>query len=162
MLALCAYWRQRQMQVRYAASHVQHMQKALEQMNVKLTEVVSDITGVTGLSIIDAILGGERDPMELAKRRDQRCHHSEALIALALEGTWRPEHLFELRQARALYQFHHQQITECDEQVAAERAKFADRAGGKTRTGKPRSAATRATTSASRRRGRCSRPWAWT
>ncbi len=126
------------MQVRYAASHVQHMQKALEQMNVKLTEVVSDITGVTGLSIIDAILGGERDPMELAKRRDQRCHHSEALIALALEGTWRPEHLFELRQARALYQFHHQQISECDEQVAAERAKFADRAGGKTRTGKPR------------------------
>ena len=134
----CAYWRQRQMQVRYAASHVQHMQKALEQMNVKLAEVVSDITGVTGLSIIDAILGGERDPMELAKRRDQRCHHSEALIALALEGTWRPEHLFELRQARALYQFHHQQITECDEQVAAELAKFADRAGGKTRTGKPR------------------------
>ncbi len=87
------------MQVRYAASHVQHMQKALEQMNVKLAEVVSDITGVTGLSIIDAILGGERNPMELAKRRDERCHHSEALIALALEGTWRPEHLFELRQA---------------------------------------------------------------
>ena len=138
VLALRAYWRQRQMQVRYAASHVQHMQKALEQMNVKLAEVVSDITGVTGLSIIDAILGGERDPMELAKRRDQRCHHSEALIALALEGTWRPEHLFELRQARALYQFHQQQITECDEQVAAELAKFADRAGGRTRTGKPR------------------------
>ena len=71
---------------RIGGIHVQHRQKALEQMNVKLAEVVSDITGMTGLSIIDAILGGERDPMELAKRRDQRCHHSEALIALALEG----------------------------------------------------------------------------
>jgi transposase len=138
VLALRAYWRQRQMQVRYAAGHVQHMQKAMEQMNVKLTEVVSDITGVTGLSIIDAILAGQRDPIELAKLRDERCHHSEAQIALALEGTWRAEHLFELRQARALYRFHHQQITECDEQVAAELAKFADRAGEKTRAGKPR------------------------
>ena len=64
VLALRAYWRQRQMQVRYAASHVQHMQKALEQMNVKLTEVVSDIAGLTGMSIIDAILAGERDPIK--------------------------------------------------------------------------------------------------
>jgi transposase len=138
VLALRAYWRQRQMQVRYAASHVQHMQKALEQMNVKLTEVVSDITGLTGLSIIDAILGGERDPIKLAKLRDERCHHSEDQIALALQGTWRPEHLFELRQARALYQFHHQQITECDQQVQTELAKFSNRAGEKTQTKKPR------------------------
>jgi transposase len=138
VLALRAYWRQRQMQVRYAASHVQHMQKALEQMNVKLTEVVSNITGVTGMSIIDAILDGERDPMKLAKLRDERCHHSEAQIALALEGTWRPEHLFELRQACELYRFHHRQISECDQQVQAELAKFANRAGEKTRTVKPR------------------------
>ena len=99
VLALRAYWRQRQMQVRYAAGHVQHMQKALEQMNVKLPEVVSDITGLTGMGIIEAILQGERDPIKLAKLRDGRCHHSEDEIALALEGTWRPEHLFELRQA---------------------------------------------------------------
>ena len=138
VLALRAYWRQRQMQVRYAASHVPHMQKALEQMNVKLTEVVSDLTGLTGMSIIDAILGGERDPIKLARLRDERCHHSEDQIALALHGTWRPEHLFELRQARALYQFHHQQITECDQQVQAELAKFPDRAGAKARTAKPR------------------------
>jgi transposase len=138
VLALPAYWRQRQMQVRYAASHVQHMQKALEQMNVKLTEVVSDITGLTGMSIIDAILGGQRDPIKLAKLRDERCRHSEDQIALALHGTWRPEHLFELRQSRALYQFHHQQITECDQQVQAELAKFPNRAGEKTRTAKPR------------------------
>jgi hypothetical protein len=133
-LALRAYWRQRQMQVRYAASHVQHMQKALEQMNVKLAEVVSDITGQTGMSIIDAILGGERDPIKLAKLRDERCHSTEDQIALALQGTWRPEHLFELRQARALYQFHHEQITECDQQVQAELAKFPNRAGKKPRT----------------------------
>ncbi|MFI5457213.1 MAG: IS110 family transposase [Isosphaerales bacterium] len=138
VLALRAYWRQRQMQVRYAAYHVQHMQKAMEQMNVKLTEVVTDITGLTGMSIIEAILNGERDPIKLAKLRDERCHHSEDQIALALEGTWRPEHLFELRQAHELYRFHHQQITECDQQVQAELAKFSNRAGEKTRTAKPR------------------------
>jgi transposase len=138
VLALRAYWRQRQMQVRYAASHVQHMQKALEQINVKLPEVVSDITGVTGMSIIGAILGGERDPVKLAQLRDERCQHSEEQIALALQGTWRPEHLFELRQAYELYQFHHRQITECDQQVEAELANFPNRAGEKTRTVKPR------------------------
>jgi transposase len=138
VLALRAYWRQRQMQVRYAAGHVQHMQKALEQMNVKLPEVVSDITGLTGMSIIEAILEGERDPIELAKLRDGRCHHSEDEIALALEGTWRPEHLFELRQAYELHRFHQQRITECDQQVRAELEKFENRAGEKTRTVNPR------------------------
>ena len=138
ILALRAYWRQRQMQVRYAASHVQYMQKAMEQINVKLAEVVSDITGLTGMSIIEAILGGERDPVKLAKLRNERCHSSEDQIALALQGTWRPEHLFELRQAYELYQFHHKQITECDNQVQAELARFPNRAGEKTRTHKPR------------------------
>lgn len=138
VLALRAYWRQRQMQVRYAAYHVQHMQKALEQMNVKLTVVISDITGLTGMSIIKAILDGERNPVKLAKLRDDRCHHTEQQIALALEGTWRPEHLFELRQAYDLYQFHHQQIDECDQQVQTELAQFPNRAGEKTRTTKPR------------------------
>jgi transposase len=138
VLALRAYWRQRQMQVRYAASHVQHMQKALEQMNVKLTEVVSDITGVTGMSIIEAILHGQRDPVKLARLRDERCRHSADEIALALEGTWRTEHLFELRQAHELYRFHHRQITECDQQVQAELATFANRAAEKTHTGNQR------------------------
>ena len=138
VLALRAYWRQRLMQVRYAASHVQHMQKAMEQMNVKLTEVVSDITGLTGMLIIVAILEGERDPIKLAQLRNERCQHSEDQIALALQGTWRPEHLFELRQAYELYQFHHRQISECDKQVEAELAKFPNRAGEKTRTVKPR------------------------
>jgi len=110
----------------------------MEQMNVKLAEVVSDITGLTGLLIITAILRGERDPVKLAKLRDERCHSSEDQIALALQGTWRPEHLFELQQAYDLYQFHQQQITECDKQVQAELAKLPNRAGEKTRTAKPR------------------------
>ena len=162
VLALRAYWRQRQMQVRYAASHAQHMQKAMEQINVKLTEVVSDITGVTGMSIIGAILESQRDPVKLAQLRDQRCQSSEDQIALALEGTWRPEHLFELRQAYELYQFHHRQITECDQQIEAELANFPNRAGAKTHAVKPRKRGARATTSGSTRRARCSRRWVWT
>jgi transposase len=138
VLALRAYSRQRQMRVRSAAGEVQHMQKALEQMNVKLPEVVRDITGLTGMSIIDAILAGERDPVKLARLRDKRCRHTEKEIALALEGTWRPEHLFELRQARELYRFHHQQISECDRHIKAELAKFSNRAGQKVRTATPR------------------------
>ena len=97
ILALRGYHRQRQMQIRYAAGHVQHMQKALEQMNVKLTEVVSDITGLTGRRIITAILAGERDPQALAALRDPKCKNDAAAIAKALEGTWRPEHLFALQ-----------------------------------------------------------------
>ena len=160
VLALRAYSRQRQMLVRYAAGHVQHMQKALEQMNVKLTEVLSDIAGLTGLSIIDAILRGQRNPNKLAKLRHERCNHSEKLIALALEGTWRPKHLFELRQARELYQFHHGQITECDQQIEAELAKFKNQAGEKTQTGKPRTRGRKsATMPASRRPARCSGHW---
>ncbi len=138
VLALRGYWRQRQTLVRYAASHVQHMQKALEQMNVKLTEVAADITGVTGTAIITAILQGERDPQTLARLRDKRCAKSQEEYALALEGTWRPEHLFALKQAFELYQFHQRQITECDQQIAAELAKLPDRAGGKTFDVKPR------------------------
>ena len=98
VVVLRAYLRQRDMLVTYAGQHIQHMQKALEQMNVKLTEVVSDITGVTGMSIIKAILRGRRDPQQLAKLRDPRCKESEATIARALLGNWRPEHLFALQQ----------------------------------------------------------------
>jgi transposase len=138
IVALRSYWRQRQMQIRYAASHVQHMQKALEQMNVKLTEVLADITGVTGRRIINAILQGERDPKKLAALRDPNCKNSPATIAKALQGTWRPEHLFALRQAYELYQFHHRQIAQCDDMIQAELAKLPSRSGGKTFTAKPR------------------------
>jgi transposase len=114
------------------------MQKALEQMNVKLAEVVSDITGVTGQRIIAAILGGERDPRALAALRDPKCKNDAAKIAQALEGTWRPEHLFALKQAYELYRFLHQQIAACDAAIRAELDRLPDRAGGKTVATKPR------------------------
>jgi transposase len=138
VLALRGYWRQRQLLVRYAASHVQHMQKALEQMNVKLTEVVSSLTSLTGLSIIGAILDGERDAKKLAALRNVHCARSEAEYAKALLGTFRAEHLFALKQAHELYLFHQQQISACDVQVRKELAKLPDRALGKAYTPRPR------------------------
>jgi transposase len=109
-----SYQRQRATLVADAGRHIQRMQKALEQMNVKLTEVVSDITGQTGLAILKAILQGERDPVKLASLRDRRCKESEATIALALTGTWQAEHLFVLRQELELYEYYHRQIAACD------------------------------------------------
>jgi transposase len=117
--ALRTYLRHRERLVEYAAAHIQHMQKALMQMNLQLHHVVTDITGVTGMQIIEAILSGERDPHRLAKLRDVRCHASEETIAAALEGNWRPEHLFALRQAEALYQFYQARIRECDAEIEA-------------------------------------------
>ena len=100
------FQRQREMLIRYAAQHVQHMQKALEEMNVKLTEVVSDIVGQTGLKIIKDIVRGVRDPMKLAKHRHERCQATEAEIASALVGNWRKEHLFALKQGLEMYEFY--------------------------------------------------------
>lgn len=93
------YLRQRAELVGNGARHIQHLQKALEQMNVKLAEVLSDITGLTGRKIIQAILAGERDPLTLARLRDKHCHNSTDTIARALRGSWRPETLFALQQA---------------------------------------------------------------
>ena len=97
IVVLRSYLRQRQMLIAYAGQHVQHIQKALEEMNLKLTEVVSDVLGSTGLAIIKAILAGERDPRRLAALRDARCRRTEVEIARALHGNWRDEHLFALR-----------------------------------------------------------------
>jgi transposase len=113
------FQRQREMLIRYAAQHVQHMQKSLEEMNVKLTEVVSDIVGQTGMKIIKDIVRGERDPHQLAKHRHDLCRATEAEIASALYGTWRVEHLFALRQALQLYEFYQKQLRECDTQIEA-------------------------------------------
>jgi len=128
-----SYLRQRQMLIRYAGQHVQHMQKALEQMNVKLAEVVSDITGVTGMAIIQAILRGERDPRALAKLRNEHCKRTEADIARALQGNWRAEHLFALQQAVELQEFYRGQLRACDAQLQAQLATFADRSQGQPR-----------------------------
>ena len=99
-------------------------------MNVKLTEVVSDVTGVTGLAIIQAILGGERDPLELAKLRNDKCKRTQAEIARALYGNWRAEHLFTLRQAVDVHAFYRQQLRSCDDQLQAHLSTFADQSKG--------------------------------
>ena len=122
--------RHRQMLLTYAAHHLQHMHKALEQMHLKLTQVVSEITGVTGMAILKAIIAGERDPQRLAQLRNPHCHHAEDDIAKALQGTWRAEHLFALRQAVELSAFSHQQITQCDQQINAHLATFGDKSAG--------------------------------
>jgi transposase len=128
--ALRAYVRQRDMLVRYASDHVQHMAKALTQMNVKLDRVVSDITGVTGLRIIRAMVAGERDPGKLASLRDPGCHNDEATIAKALEGTWRAEHVFSLAQAVELYDAYQEKVRACDAAIEAHLARFEDRGSG--------------------------------
>jgi transposase len=109
-----AYQRHRATLIEDAGRHLQRMEKALEQMNVKRPEVVSDITGVTGMGIVRAIVRGERDAKELATLRDHRCQESAATIARALQGTWQPEHLFALQQSLALYDYYHAQIRDCD------------------------------------------------
>jgi transposase len=97
--------------------HIQHMHKALTQMNIQIHHVISDITGLTGLSIVDAILGGQRDPVELAKLRDPHIRASEETIRKSLVGNWRPEHLFTLKQSREIYQHYRERIATCDEEI---------------------------------------------
>ena len=117
--ALRAYMRQRERLLDYAASHIQHMQKALMQMNLQLHHVVSDITGKTGMRIMRAILDGEREPSVLAELRDVRCKASAETIAKALEGNYRPEHLFALEQSVALYDTYQKHAGECDRRLEA-------------------------------------------
>ena len=116
--------RQREMLVRYRSAHIQHMQKALHLMNVQLTNVLSDITGETGMKIIRDIVAGERDPLVLASYRHGRCAKSEEKIAKSLQGNYKREHLFALKQAVALYDFYDQQLRDCDEELEALYATF--------------------------------------
>lgn len=116
---LRAYLRQRERLIEYAASHIQHMQKALMEMNIQLHHVVSDITGVTGMRIIRAIVEGERTPHALAEMRDVRCRSSRETICAALSGNWREEHVFALTQALALFDFYQTKILECDRKLEA-------------------------------------------
>jgi transposase len=111
--------RQRRMLVAMASRAVQPMQKALEHTHLKLTEVVSDSTGKTGITIIRAILAGECDSQVLATHRDKRCTHAQATLAKALEGHWRAEHLCALQQAVEQYAFMQQQWRAYDQQIAA-------------------------------------------
>lgn len=116
---LRSYWRHRKGLVEMASMQIQLMQKSLEQMNVQLHKVLSDITGVTGMKILRAIVKGQRDPVVLARMRHPLVKHSEETVAKALTGDWRQEHLFTLRQALELYDVYQQKIQACDQQIEA-------------------------------------------
>jgi len=100
-----------------ASEHIQHMQKALTQMNVQFQHVISDLTGLTGLAVLDAIVAGERNPAVLAKLRDPRIKASEDTIRKSLEGNWRAEHILALKQRLSLYRSHRDLIDECDKEI---------------------------------------------
>ena len=118
IVTLRSYLRHRQMLIQYAAAHIQHTQKAMTQMNLQLHHVISDITGLTGMKIIRAIVAGERDCQKLAAMRDARTHASQATIEKALEGDYRTEHLFALKQSLDAFDHYQKQIAECDRQIA--------------------------------------------
>ena len=114
---LRSYIRQRTNLMRSASGHVLRMQKALIQMNLHLHKVISDITGETGIKIIESILKGERDPNKLASLRGCRIKNNEETIAKALGGNYREEHLFSLKQEYDLYKYYQTKIEECDKQI---------------------------------------------
>ena len=128
--SLRSYLRQRAMLVEYASQHVQHMQKALTQMNLKLQHVIRDITGKTGMDIIEAIVRGERSPRTLASLRDPRTKADEKTIAKSLRGHWRQEHIFELTQALELYETYQDKIAQCDREIEVQLGRFEDRSDG--------------------------------
>jgi transposase len=118
--ALRALSRQREMLLKSQARHVQHMQKALTQMNIQLANVISDVVGETGQKILRAIVAGERDGNVLAAMKNVRIRASHDEIAKSLQGNWRAEHLFALKQALALFDFYTSQLAECDQEIEAQ------------------------------------------
>lgn len=124
ILPLRALMRQRDMLIKYAADHIRHIQKALDLMNVKLHLAVSDMVGVTGLRIIQAILSGRHDPKELAELREPSCKSSEQTFVKALTGNYRAEHLFALKQAMELFTTYQDKIKECDTEIVAALSRF--------------------------------------
>jgi transposase len=114
--SLRTYVRQRKTIIKEMATQIQRMQKAMEQMNIKLSNVIRDISGKTGLLIIQDILNGETDPNELAKHRDPRIKASKEILLKSLEGNWRQEQIFNLRFAYDHYHFLKQQLQNCDKE----------------------------------------------
>jgi len=117
LVALRTLLRHRAQLIQHRAPHILHMQKALLQMNIQLSQALSDMTGITGLTIIRAIVAGERAPHKLAELRNYRCKKDEGEIAKALTGTWREEHLFILQQSLEFYDFYTRQIEACDAEI---------------------------------------------
>lgn len=124
---LRAYTRQRSVLVQQASNQIQHMQKALSQMNIQLHNVLSDITGETGMRIIRAIVNGERCPKQLSSYRDRRCKNSLSVIEKSLTGCYRDEHVFCLSQAVELYETYQHKIAVCDEKIEAQLLTFDER-----------------------------------
>lgn len=117
ILKMRTFMRHRAKLIEYAASHVQHIQKSLYLMNIQLNNVIRDVTGLTGMKIIRAIVNGERDPAKLAQYRDPCCKNSEEVICASLIGTYQEDHMFCLKQALDLYDFYSLKIAECDRQI---------------------------------------------
>ena len=133
------YWRQRAEHVRGASRCIQRMQKILTQMNVQLANVISDLSGLTGQTIVRAILAGERDPKKLAELSHRQIRASREEIAKSLEGNWRAELLFVLKQEVEMYDTYQQRIAECDRELEAHLKSFADKATPKDEQGGPES-----------------------
>jgi hypothetical protein len=117
LVVLRTLLRHRAQLLEHRTPHIQHMQKALLQMNMQLSQALSDVTGETGLTIIRAIVAVSRDPEMLAALRDRNCKKSAAEIGKALTGTWRSEQLFIIKQSLELYDFYTQQVAACDEEI---------------------------------------------
>jgi len=125
--AVRAIMRHRPQLVEMAAQHVQHIQQALTQMNLQIHHVISDITGTTGLAILDAIVAGQRDPRELAQWRDPRIKASRETVEKSLLGNWREEHLFTLQQSLTLYRSYLSQIVAAEQKIASMLGAFTPR-----------------------------------
>jgi len=122
--AMRSLWRHRGSLIQMASEHVLHMQKALDQMNLQIHRVLNDITGVSGLRILDAILAGERNPLTLARLCHGGVKSSENVIAKSLEGDYRPEHLFALRQSLAAFRYYQQLVLEADREIQLQLAEM--------------------------------------
>lgn len=124
--------RHRENQVQMACVHVQHMHTSLDQMNLQIHHVISDITGVTGLAIVDAIVAGNTDPQELAKLRDYRIKASMETVTKSLVGDYRPEHIFTLKQSLATYRHYQTLIADCDQEIQQRVESFQSKDDGPT------------------------------
>jgi transposase len=122
--------RHRETLVQMASVHVQHMHKSLELMNLQIHHVISDITGVTGLAIVDAIIRGSSNPVELANLRDRRIRVSRETMIKSLVGDYRPEHIFTLKQSRTAYGYYQQLIADCDDEIRNRIQTFESNDGG--------------------------------
>src|SRR5215468_8923170 len=122
--------RHRENLVQMACVHVQHMHKSLDQMNLQIHHVISDITGVTGLAIVDAIVAGQTNPDELATLRDYRIKASLETVRKSLVGDYRREHIFTLKQSLTAYRYYQQLIADCDQEIQQRIQSFETKNGG--------------------------------